>query len=66
MGHNSLGIEMEVAWATPASFTVNNFPCYENGENCVKTHTYTDPSKDIRSIKQRLASHEKVRTNFRG
>jgi cathepsin X len=66
MGHNSLGIEMEVAWATPGSFTINNFPCYENGENCVDTHTYTDPSQNIEGVKRRLASHKKDYGNIRG
>lgn len=54
MGHNSLGIEMEIAWASPGRFTVQNYPCYENGENCVVDATYTDPSKDIQSIQHRL------------
>jgi hypothetical protein len=62
MGHNSLGIEMEVAWATPGSFTVQNYPCYENGENCVKTATYEDPSKNLDTIQRRLASDKKMTT----
>ena len=44
-GHNSLGIELEVAWATPGKFTVHNYPCYEDGSNCVETQVYDDPSK---------------------
>lgn len=49
MGKNSLGIEMTVAWATPKTFTVDNVPCAEDGENChhdstVGTQTYVDPS----------------------
>lgn len=59
MGHNSLGIEMEVAWATPGSFTVHNYPCYENGENCVKTVHYEDPSKKIEDVEKRLAKENK-------
>ncbi len=46
-GHNSLGIEMEAAWATPGSFTVHNFPCYEDGGNCVTTQHYQDPSQTL-------------------
>jgi cathepsin X len=43
MGHNALGIESEIAWATPGSFTVENYPCDENGDNCVDEST-TDES----------------------
>lgn len=53
-GHNSLGIEMEVAWATPGTFTVNNFACYEDGSNCVKSVQYLDPSKNQSELKRRL------------
>jgi hypothetical protein len=59
-GHNLLGIEGEVAWATPGSFTVHNFPCSEDGKNCVAkqpavgTHTYVDPSQDIMGTKRQL------------
>ena len=59
MGHNSLGIEMEAAWATPGSFTVHNYPCFENGENCVKTVHYEDPSKNVEVVKRRLAQDKK-------
>jgi cathepsin X len=47
LGKNCLGIEMEVAWATPKTFTVDNVPCAEDGTNChrgVGTQTYVDPS----------------------
>eukprot|EP00397_Hematodinium_sp_SG-2012_P029111 GEMP01030728.1.p1 GENE.GEMP01030728.1~~GEMP01030728.1.p1 ORF type:complete len:326 (+),score=68.51 GEMP01030728.1:256-1233(+) len=33
-GANQLGIETECAWATPGTFTENNFPCSEDGHNC--------------------------------
>eukprot|EP00543_Licmophora_paradoxa_P002653 CAMPEP_0202441660 /NCGR_PEP_ID=MMETSP1360-20130828/1165_1 /ASSEMBLY_ACC=CAM_ASM_000848 /TAXON_ID=515479 /ORGANISM="Licmophora paradoxa, Strain CCMP2313" /LENGTH=338 /DNA_ID=CAMNT_0049056733 /DNA_START=82 /DNA_END=1098 /DNA_ORIENTATION=- len=50
-GVNSLGIESTVAWATPKSFTVKNFPCDEDGKNCngsgVATQLYVDPSTTI-------------------
>lgn len=56
MGHNALGIESTIAWATPAAFTVQNYPCNEDGSNCqgdnngstgggVRTQYYEDPSK---------------------
>jgi hypothetical protein len=51
MGKNALGIESDVAWATPGSFTVMNFPCNENGDNCLaadeygrQSLTYEDPA----------------------
>lgn len=60
-GKNLLGIEGEVAWATPGSFTVHNFPCSEDGKNCndgaqpgVGTEQYKDPSHDIQAVKRRL------------
>ena len=70
-GHNSLGIEMEVAWATPGQFTVHNFPCYEDGKNCdgsdnggspVATHVYEDPSEDLGRIRERLRRDAPPRT----
>jgi len=65
MGKNLLGIEGEVAWATPGSYTVNNFPCYENGENCVVSENYLDPSNNLGEIQRRLAKHGN-RRNMRG
>jgi Papain family cysteine protease len=56
-GKNLLGIEEAVAWATPGSYTVHNFPCSEDGKNCngkpdasrspVSTAFYVDPSNDM-------------------
>ena len=55
-GHNSLGIELAVAWATPGKFTVHNYPCYEDGSNCVETQVYEDPSSvESNIIQQRRA-----------
>lgn len=57
MGKNALGIESTVAWATPKSFTVKNFPCDEDGKNCgpgVETQYYVDPSTDVESVNTRL------------
>merc|ERR1712238_38922 len=34
LGFHILGLEGEVAWATPGSWTEINFPCAENGVNC--------------------------------
>ena len=34
-GKNMLGLEDNVAWVTPASFTIqNNLPCSEDGAEC--------------------------------
>ena len=60
-GKNLLGIEGEVAWATPGSFTVHNFPCHEDGKNCdfhkgptVMTQHYVDPSQDMEKLQAHL------------
>ena len=65
-GQNLLGIEGEVAWATPGSFTVHNFPCSEDGKNCVRrevvsTEVYQDPSADVASVHRRLKSVSSLR-----
>lgn len=49
MGHNALGIETEIAWATPGVFTIHNFPCNEDSSNCggnevMASQKYVDPS----------------------
>jgi hypothetical protein len=60
-GKNLLGIEGEVAWATPGAFTIHNFPCSEDGKNCndhkkkgpkasVGTHFYQDPSTNLPAV----------------
>jgi len=64
-GKNLLGIEGEVAWVIPGSFTVHNFPCDEDGKNCiikdvdssratVSTQVYKDPALNIAAVQQRL------------
>jgi len=58
-GHNSLGIELEVAWATPGVFTVHNFPCYEDGGNCIESQVYEDSSKNLENVKARLLQDKK-------
>uniref|UniRef100_A0A6U1T3V4 Peptidase C1A papain C-terminal domain-containing protein n=1 Tax=Trieres chinensis TaxID=1514140 RepID=A0A6U1T3V4_TRICV len=55
MGKNILGIESAIAWATPDSWTEDNFPCDEDGKNCRDgTQKYIDPSEDIAAVKRRL------------
>ena len=60
VGKNLLGIEGEVAWATPGTFTVHNFPCSEDGKNCVidkpavETVQYQDPSRDTTTLLARV------------
>ena len=62
MGQNILGLEGEVAWATPGSWTEINYPCAENGANCNGEGSgrkdgarfYTDPSTDVEAVQRRL------------
>jgi cathepsin X len=55
MGKNVLGIEENVAWATPGSFTTINFPCDEDGKNCgPTTERYVDPSVNTQRVQRRL------------
>ncbi len=45
MGQNILGIEEKIVWATPNTYTTNNFPCDEDGKNCGPiVQKYVDPS----------------------
>lgn len=66
-GKNLLGIEGEIAWVTPGAFTVKNFPCAENGDNCGKaepggrmTQFYKDPAHNVAAIQERLTMHKKA------
>ncbi len=50
-GQDQLTIEDGCAWATPKAWTEKNFPCYEDGSNCLAagagattTAYYRDPS----------------------
>ena len=54
MGSNILGIESHVVWATPGTFTEVNYPCNEDGSNCVNSVTYEDPSSHPMVIQRRL------------
>lgn len=64
VGKNLLGIEGEVAFAVPGSFTVHNFPCSENGANCNKggsvvgTQHYVDPSNNLEALHARIAQDQ--------
>ena len=60
LGKNLLGIEEEIAWATPGSFTVKNFPCDEDGKNCNSKH-YHDPSDNVEAVQRRLVKANKGR-----
>jgi cathepsin X len=65
-GKNMLGMEANVAWVTPGSYTVENVPCSEDGETCggiAQTHgkknrfsgeMYVDPS--VKFIEQKVAA----------
>ena len=59
MGKNLLAIESEVAWAVPGGYTVNNFPCYEDGKNCVEHEQYVDPSNNLVEVQRRLKQHRR-------
>jgi len=64
IGKNILGLESEIGWATPGDFTVENFPCGEDGTDCnngnnrYKGQVYVDPSNNVEAIKRRLAAEE--------
>jgi len=67
MGKNLLGSEGEVAWATPGSYTVNNYKCWEDGKNCIVHEEYVDPSSNLVEMQRRLAKDSKnSRRNIRG
>lgn len=66
MGHNALGIESEIYWATPGEFTVTNYPCNEDGSNCryVKgVQEFVDPSKDQEAVQLRISNHSLKMSN---
>lgn len=53
--------------ATPGAYTVSNFPCYEDGKNCVDREHYVDPSNHVVEVQRRLAQDKKqTRSNIRG
>jgi len=55
LGYNALGIESDVVWATPGSFTLRNYPCGESGTFCsAESHLFVDPANNIASVERRL------------
>jgi len=66
MGKNLLGIEGEIAWVVPGTYTSHNYACYEDGSNCVSKEVYVDPSNDLVAMKRRLADDKKKTGNIRG
>lgn len=46
MGENQIGIESteQCTWATPATYTTMNYPCFEGGENCIVQQEVVDPA----------------------
>jgi len=50
-GSNILGIEEMCSWATPATWTEHNYPCYEDGSNCLTTATYVDPAVKLAAVR---------------
>ena len=70
MGSNVIGIETKITWATPGTFTILNYPCFENGANCgasdgngglndiVTKQSYIDPSQNVQAIQRRLKKRQ--------
>ena len=66
-GKNMLGMEDNVAWVTPGTFTTENVPCSEDGAECggeIQNHnaptimkfmsqTYEDPSVQFLAMKEK-------------
>jgi cathepsin X len=48
-GQNQLLIESGCSWATPGQWTETNYPCYEDGTNCLTTQRYVDPSARVQT-----------------
>jgi len=60
-GHNSLGIEAFVVWATPGSWTVKNKACYESGSNCgVHSEYFKDPSANPDLYERRIREDKSI------
>jgi len=54
LGKNLIMIESNIAWATPGTFSVSNFPCgIEEDDNCLLHHEYADPSTDAKTAVER-------------
>lgn len=48
-GSNQAGMEAECAWASPASWTEENYPCEEDGTGCL----FDEPAKAASSPARR-------------
>ena len=46
-GVNTLGIEEDCAWGIPGSYTTVNFPCWEDGGNCLSKAEYKAGPKHV-------------------
>mmetsp|Transcript_20770 Transcript_20770/g.34339 ORF Transcript_20770/g.34339 Transcript_20770/m.34339 type:complete len:356 (+) Transcript_20770:84-1151(+) len=45
-GENQLGVEQHCVWTTPGVFTeTGNYPCFEDGSNCVGHGVFKDPAQ---------------------
>jgi len=63
MGKNLLGIEGEIAWVVPGTYTSHNYACYEDGSNCVHKKVYVDPSNYLVAMKRRLVDDNQQNNN---
>jgi|AntRauTorckE5430_2_1112549.scaffolds.fasta_scaffold07196_1 cathepsin X len=58
LGRNLLGIESNLAWATPEMWSTNNVPCNEDGSKCgLGFQKYTDPATHVEAISDRFGKH---------
>ena len=48
----SFMIESHCSWATPGTYTLNNYPCYEGGENCLGSVQPKNPIKPNNLLKK--------------
>jgi hypothetical protein len=74
-GKNMLGMEDNVAWVTPSSFTIqNSLPCSEDGAECggippaerLMTYTgfdYVDPSVEFLAKKEAKDAQNNLRVS---
>jgi cathepsin X len=55
LGKNLLGIEANIAWATPGTFSAFTVPCNESAGNCrQQQQQYRDPFHNIAAVQRRL------------
>jgi len=46
-GTGTLGLEQECAWATPGQVSSTNFPCHEDGSNCVDERKEREENEEL-------------------